>query len=39
MGVGANSSGNKSLNERRERAAGRQADRSPAREIIGTRNV
>jgi hypothetical protein len=34
MGVGANSSGNKSLNERRERAAGRQDDRGPAQEAI-----
>ena len=34
MGVGANSSGNKSLNDRRERAAGRQNDRGPAREAI-----
>jgi hypothetical protein len=34
MGVGANSSGNKSLNDRRERAAGRQDDRGPAREAV-----
>ena len=34
MGVGANSSGNKSLNDRRERAAGRQEDRGPAQEAI-----
>ena len=34
MGVGANSSGNKALNERRERAAGRQGDRGPAQEAI-----
>jgi hypothetical protein len=34
MGVGANSNGNKSLNDRRERAAGRQDDRGAAREAI-----
>jgi hypothetical protein len=34
MGVGANSSGNKALNDRRERAAGRQGDRGPAQEAI-----
>ena len=34
MGVGANSSGNKALNDRRERAAGRQEDRGPAQEAI-----
>ena len=34
MGVGANSNGNKALNERAERAAGRQADRGPQREAI-----
>jgi hypothetical protein len=34
MGAGANSSGNKSLNDRRERAAGRQGDRGPAQEAI-----
>jgi hypothetical protein len=34
MGVGANRSGNKSLNDRRERAAGRQEDRGPAQEAI-----
>ena len=35
MGVGANSDGNKSLNDRAERAAGRQKDRGPAQEAIG----
>jgi hypothetical protein len=34
MGAGANNSGNKSLNDRRERAAGRQQDRGPEREAI-----
>lgn len=34
MGVGANSSGNKSLNDRKERGAGRQKDRGPTREAI-----
>ena len=38
MGVGANSSGNKSLNDRKERAAGRQEDRGPAQEAIGDAN-
>jgi hypothetical protein len=34
MGVGANSSRNASLNDRRERSAGRQDDRGPQREAI-----
>jgi hypothetical protein len=34
MGTGANNSGNKSLNDRRERAEGRQHDRGPAAEAI-----
>ena len=34
MGAGANSSGNKSLNDKAERAAGRQGDRGPAQEAI-----
>jgi hypothetical protein len=34
MGVGANSDKNKALNDRKERAAGRQEDRSPEREEI-----
>src|SRR4051812_11967533 len=34
MGVGANSNRNKSLNDRAERAAGRQKDRGPMREAI-----
>ncbi len=34
MGAGANSSGNKSLNDRKERAAGRQGDRGTTREAI-----
>lgn len=34
MGAGANSSGNKSLNDRRERAAGRRDDRGPQAEAV-----
>jgi hypothetical protein len=34
MGAGANNSGNKALNEKAERAAGRQDDRGPTREAI-----
>ena len=34
MGAGANSSRNKALNDRKERAAGRQEDRGPAQEAI-----
>jgi hypothetical protein len=34
MGAGANRNGNKSLNDRRERGAGRQNDRLGAREAI-----
>ena len=34
MGAGANSSGNKALNDKAERAAGRQKDRGPTREAI-----
>jgi hypothetical protein len=34
MGAGANSSRNASLNDRRERSAGRQDDRGPGREAI-----
>lgn len=34
MGAGANSSQNKELNEKAERAAGRQGDRGPAQEAI-----
>jgi hypothetical protein len=34
MGVGGNSSMNKSLNDRAERGAGRQDDRGPEREAI-----
>ena len=34
MGAGANSSRNKALNDRKERAAGRQDDRGPAQEAI-----
>ena len=34
MGAGANSSRNKALNDRKERAAGRQEDRGPVQEAI-----
>lgn len=34
MGAGANSNRNMSLNDRKERAAGRQDDRGPAQEAI-----
>jgi hypothetical protein len=34
MGVGANSSKNKALNDKKERAAGRMKDRGPERESI-----
>ena len=35
MGAGANSSRNKALNDRKERAAGRLEDRGPTQEAIG----